>query len=1050
MATTAAVGAPGGGAMFVDVLTYSPSNAQHEGVLYFTRASKKDSPTLENLKRKVTALVRLPDPNQVMLIFNGAIVETDAQLQTLWQGPAAAVVVRPKSASGMACTEKAVDEKAGKALFEEAYEKVFSRPGSRKRPRQEDPAVEDGSLSNEGVTGAQISALNAEEIAKYWTHICDLRREPKKQGQVLPSANTWVWKCLDQSRRQVESILAEKARQEAQRCNKSETEESGTLDVDFEARLGRLVPELLEPESLVEPTNRKILRLCYEALPAPESHTTFFQKLDRLLDTKMLFTLDGALLARCGSKSSENWLPKPRSPTKKVIVLALRGKGEDLVTRCRIGTNALDYYADDTLMTQLNAAYGKKLKEKGGKDYQGVLIMVHGESGSGKTLGMIAIAIQHFDCDVVIHMDLATLEVREPSTMVGKLTKLLLAAGVHSNAEDKGTKVALILDEAGSYPEHLHYLCREHRTIAKDLKDALHVASVTVLCGGTGADAQGTAGSNPKDYLLWQLRPLEQDILLTWLESQNKLTPLHDQCRKIVAWLNAPKKSRLARDCVAMLSNWRAGTYLITELVEKLDLRGDVERHPGQIEKCLQEAMDLYRRAGGLRELSIPDAIATLHFALAFETLALQHDVKGETSFRELFTSLGVLADTWTDKSEPVVGVPRYVMSPALRLIAVQSFGMKGENDPSGAKFEEEMCRYLYYLFQAAFLIPSAASSSTNVSVVLRKDRSQPTTTQTDGRVSVPRHGMQLKYDMNEINSLEDEEKKKFTTFMKNLSSGATLPLKTDATRADPPKSRCLWVSFRTKLQPPVPPKNDDSDDAPAPTDPTKPTAYDGRVQLLKTAAQKRRVSAQLAKKLKDAFPAICELMEECKETDVLIAKNGPEASFADLLIVNKFTKELWLVRCKSFQSEVSLNASVELAKMGHPKYQLPETPGKVAKQPQLYREALMNALGMNKVRYFLCVLVAPGLSDKLASQFPQALPDDVFVLSNAFGFQFTPMDLDCEPELGVRRREWLEGADVTASRNLLDSRFRTSNLSSGDPASVLVVPPGSGSEGNQ
>jgi hypothetical protein len=516
---------------------------------------------------------------------------------------------------------------------------------------------------------------------------------------------------------------------------------------------------------------------------------------------------NSVLVLRCGGEHRENWLPNREPPENPVFLLALRGKGPSLLARCRIGNHPLDYLLDKKFIDSLSDAYSKKY---------GALIVVHGESGSGKTLGMIAIAVRHFQCDIVIHVDLSTILVGEKnvedfvkedmgefcklekdaqakfltSKVIDRMTELLEAAKVCGKGGSHN--VVLIIDEVGSFPPYIRRLCATHEVIAERLKTLLGVASVTIICGGTGADAQGLTGSTATQYLLWRVRPPEKERLLTWLTAQSKLA-IRNHCITIHAWLTAPSKSWLATECLAMLNNWRTGTHLITELAQ-LELEDQLERHPRVIEECLRKAMSEYRKANGLRDLSVPEAINTLQVALAFETLAFQHPVVVDNtpirSFRKLFTSLGVLTDTLPSAEDPVrVGEPRYAMSPALRLIAVQSFGLKGEKDPSGAKFENQMIRYFYFLFQAALLVPKLKAGVQDVNVLLRKDWHAAVTANvgTEPGLQVAPHGMQMQYPADQVTFLD--------------ATYDTLPLTKRGTKSSP--SRCMSLCFHKRLQPP-------------------------------------------------------------------------------------------------------------------------------------------------------------------------------------------------------------------------------------------------------
>jgi hypothetical protein len=103
----------------------------------------------------------------------------------------------------------------------------------------------------------------------------------------------------------------------------------------------------------------------------------------------------------------EKWLPSPKSPDTPVILLSLKGNGADLLwSRCRIGDYPLDYFVDEALMRKLSA------EAKAGQN-QHCLIVVQGESGAGKTLGMIAIAVRHLECDIVVHVDLPLIGFRD-------------------------------------------------------------------------------------------------------------------------------------------------------------------------------------------------------------------------------------------------------------------------------------------------------------------------------------------------------------------------------------------------------------------------------------------------------------------------------------------------------------------------------------------------------------------------------------------------------------------------------------------------------------
>jgi hypothetical protein len=84
-------------------------------------------------------------------------------------------------------------------------------------------------------------------------------------------------------------------------------------------------------------------------------------------------------------------------------------------------------------------------------------------------------------------------------------------------------------------------------------------------------------------------------------------------------------------------------------------------------------------------------------------------------------------------------------MSPALRLMAMQSLGRELNIDGSLTDVADIMCRYFYFLFQSACLLPEVRPDRTGATVLLRKDWLEIDRAGPD--VQVPRHGMQLQYD---------------------------------------------------------------------------------------------------------------------------------------------------------------------------------------------------------------------------------------------------------------------------------------------------------------
>jgi hypothetical protein len=192
---------------------------------------------------------------------------------------------------------------------------------------------------------------------------------------------------------------------------------------------------------------------------------------------------------------------------------------------------------------------------------------------------------------------------------------------------------------------------------------------------------------------------------------------------------------------------------------------------------------------------------------------------------------------------------------------------------------------------------------------------------------------------------------------------------------------------------------------------------------------------SSVAARIQKEFPAIHELLRENEKTDVLIVKNAPRAAFADLLIVNNLTKELWLVQCKSFQTAPNVDWVAELTKMGHPDFTQQNH------DAAQYREALMQALGMTTVRHFFCVFAASkiGSNPAKAAEAPkgdqeadgkenvfQPLPSDVFVLSNTFGFDFTPMALEYLNGDGAEAQELLEDEDLHLASALFKTDFES------------------------
>jgi hypothetical protein len=1021
---------PRSGPRFANLVTLSASAARPWAVLYFdTDSSEEVAPTLRNLQGKVSNLARISEMDQ-LLILNGCIVVSDAQLEELVQGPPKTVLVVPKA---IQCAHSSSDwgicGSCGKGycvacgstehLVHETHSPIAVHVMFQRAAKGHEAAASKSELMS------KFLPLKAWEMTRYWNHVSDLKNKDREEWCSM--ATPWIAKCIRRFTPEVKTVL--------------NIHPTKGLLADH---ITELSVALGKPENLEDPKYQRILRSCYDLELVPRKTSfTLFEELEQLLASNLsghsYHRTLSLLVMRC---DREKWLPSPESPDKTVFLLALKGNGKDLWSRCRIGEHPLDYFVDEALMRDLS------VKVEAG---QNRLIVVHGESGSGKTLGMIAIAVRHLACDIVIHVDLPTILVGEKTRdafskeretfnalskqdqddalvkmIVGGLEKLLLGAGLHLTG-DGSKKVVLILDEVGSFPEYARRLCAANCEVEKKLAALLTVKSVRIVCGGTGADAQSLRGSNPNQYLLQQIRSPERGKLLDWLAKQP-----YEKCAMIHSWLSSPSKSRLVHECLAMLSNWRTGTYLITSLTQ-LPLDGHVERHPREIERCLREAMSEYRRTNGLCDLRVPEAIATLELALAFETLALQHPLEKEAEpekeseeppnpLRKLFTSLGVLADTWLPLQKPVVGKPRYAMSPALRLIAVQSFGLKGGIADTGSGLENELCRYFYILFQAAFLVSIIYPGST---ILLRKDwiaiGNAASETASKAEPQFLHHGMQLEYDSVDNSISVKPDPKTVTekiTFKEDPHLLDALPLTRSGmsqTHAVP-RSRCLALRFRKKLQPP-----------------------NKERMGLATLEKERKILAELAKgccanvarRIEMNFPAIHELMMESQKTDILIVKNGSMASFADLLIVNNLTKELWLVQCKSIlTAKPQVAWAEELATMGHPNY-AQENP-----DASQYREVLKQVLGVSKVRYFFCVLVAPTVkpdgseeilgAGELARSFTQPIPPDVFVLSNAFGFQFTPMNLEYLNEDDPEAREWLSEEDLGFAEKLVANHFES------------------------
>jgi hypothetical protein len=149
------------------------------------------------------------------------------------------------------------------------------------------------------------------------------------------------------------------------------------------------------------------------------------------------------------------------------------------------------------------------------------------------------------------------------------------------------------------------------------------------------------------------------------------------------------------------------------------------------------------------------------------------------------------------------------------------------------------------------------------------------------------------------------------------------------------------------------------------------------------------------------AFPGL-KAMVQC-QSHVSIWRNAPRASFADLIVINRGTRELWLVQCKSSVATPRFDARGELLKMGMPTSDpVEKTRWDLALQ---FREALQLVLGAITVRYILCIgcPVSASIRQSLVNSMSSlaSLPSHihVHVMCSAFGFNFLPVDELCVSE---------------------------------------------------
>ncbi|MDO9352531.1 MAG: hypothetical protein Q7T55_02485, partial [Solirubrobacteraceae bacterium] len=381
--------------------------------------------------------------------------------------------------------------------------------------------------------------------------------------------------------------------------------------------------------------------------------------------------------------------------------------------------------------------------------------------------------------------------------------------------------------------------------------------------GGTGSGARG-AGSNADSFDMVTGFELDQRSCKELLDAHaDSVTGLP----VVKKWLDGPK-SLLVCQVDAMLTNWRAGVLLLDQLGEYVRLQNlsDMDAAiPGTVLHAIKVAVQRYRGLNGLSSLSPVEATARCQEALAFQTLALVEDIADDdVETWKLLSTSGLLRDEWAQTGAPAeksLCCPRYVMSPALQVMTRLEMDSGRQPDAFGAFFEEEVGHFFLSLFRSAAIVRSRKPRF-GVNALLRTDwdfvKKKP--------LPSDRHCFQYDY-------LESSPKN-FEGFIGSTSRVPLLPR-----YSEPPKGKdwgylCTYTHLKYSLQP--------------------------------------RIS------LGDDSLVLKQLKSVLAVSPIVIVQNTPRAMFADVIVVNLLTKELWLIQCKSGKSTFGFAA--ELRKMGYPK----------------------------------------------------------------------------------------------------------------------------------
>jgi hypothetical protein len=171
------------------------------------------------------------------------------------------------------------------------------------------------------------------------------------------------------------------------------------------------------------------------------------------------------------------------------------------------------------------------------------------------------------------------------------------------------------------------------------------------------------------------------------------------------------------------------------------------------------------------------------------------------------------------------------------------------------------------------------------------------------------------------------------------------------------------------------------------------------------------------------SFEALLAAVEG-HQAEICILQNAPKRSFADLIVVNRTTQELWLIQCKALSSEKSkFNMNAELEKMGYGLrgHSTDQVRIQAAAAAAAFRNSLMDGLRMTTVRYLFCLNFrhTASLVNGVTHEMRTHMPPNVHVLCSAAGFRFDPVDLSYMTENGVQPEE------VHVQQPLLDTIWR-------------------------